>query len=1394
MAASKSPDQPQYWLHNREQGSRKAGVSCIGSDGNCLHVVLEEGPSKVPPHAHQPGLKDQLFAIEADDFVTLQQDLGVLRGLIGDLSLAEISGAWQKQQPLNPRMKLAVSLLAGDTSELRRLIDLAQGWLKDYPSLRPLRTVDSPLPAWAADRFFYAPDPVGQTGELAFVFPGAGNAFARMGRDLATRWPSVLDRQDQESARLRDQLRPETFWNLASIEDVNDHRILLGGQVALGAVVTDLLLGLGLKPSAAIGYSLGETMALVAFRAWQNRDELDQRLRESSLFATDLASPFNALRSAWDLQPDEPANWISGVVSHPTSVVRKEIQNRNRLYLLVVNTDDECVIGGDRVEVERLVADLQCSFYPLKGVSTVHCRIVLEVASAYRDLHRLDITAVPGVRFYSCALGSAYEINRESVADAILAQAVQTLEFPTLIDQAYADGVRVFVEVGPGGSCSRMIGQILAGRPHFARSACVSGQDAEQTILRLAGQLLAERVEIDLGLVEVPITKISQRSAQSTDIQVRVGGLPFELPPTPRTFAVVPSQPIDIPLLPEVTSLPAGLRAPNLLSALQATLTANGEAHAAYLGFSARLSEALARPLSQLAGTTEPIEPPYSLTELSSPALTPVFMDRRQCLEFAVGSIGKVLGAEFAEVDRYPTRVRLPDEPLMLVDRILAVSGEPGSLSSGQVITEHDVLEGSWYLDGDRIPICIAVEAGQADLFLSGYLGIDTQTQGLAVYRLLDARITFHQGLARPGQVIHYDITIEHFFIHDGTHFFRFKFDATVDGELFLTMRDGCAGFFTEKALAAGKGVILTNLDLAPRLTGPGGGWDPWVSVRAESYDDAQVEAIRAGNLAQGFGADFADLRIDRPLTIPGGRMRLIDRVLSLDPTGGKFGLGSIRAEADIDPKAWFLTCHFVDDQVMPGTLMFECGQHALRILLLRMGCVGETGQVAWEPVPEMASRLECRGQVTSSTCKVVYEITIRELGFRPEPYAVADVLMYADDKAIVRVEGMAIQLTGTNREELGQLWSGRTQTAPVPLYASDRILAYSIGNPSEAFGEPYRIFDEGRILARLPGPPYLFLDRVMAVSGEPWVISPGVSSVEAEYDVPPDAWYFEADRQSTMPFAVLLEIALQPCGWLAAYMGSALLSPVDLHFRNLGGSAVLTEVVGRDVGTLTIKVKLTQASNSGGMILQHFDFDVLRESKSIYKGTTYFGFFPAAALAQQVGIREAEPYTPTAAELARGRSFTYPTVAPFPEPMLRMLDRVDVFDADGGPHGLGFLRGTKQVDPDEWFFKAHFYQDPVCPGSLGLESFLQLLKVVAVERWGSDPDATFEAIVVGEPHKWVYRGQILPSDRLVTVEAVITAIDNERKMIRANGFLSVDGRTIYQMDDFTLAFRAGHA
>ncbi len=94
--------------------------------------------------------------------------------------------------------------------------------------------------------------------------------------------------------------------------------------------------------------------------------------------------------------------------------------------------------------------------------------------------------------------------------------------------------------------------------------------------------------------------------------------------------------------------------------------------------------------------------------------------------------------------------------------------------------------------------------------------------------------------------------------------------------------------------------------------------------------------------------------------------MTLVHRVFLLDPTAGRYGLGQITGEADIHPDDWFLTCHFVDDRVMPGTLMYECCLHTLRIYLCGWDGWAKQGAVAYEPMAGVASQLKCRGQVTA--------------------------------------------------------------------------------------------------------------------------------------------------------------------------------------------------------------------------------------------------------------------------------------------------------------------------------------------------------------------------------------------------------------------------------------------
>ncbi|MFK5954718.1 MAG: beta-ketoacyl synthase N-terminal-like domain-containing protein [Desulfobacterium sp.] len=402
---------------------------------------------------------------------------------------------------------------------------------------------------------------------------------------------------------------------------------------------------------------------------------------------------------------------------------------------------------------------------------------------------------------------------------------------------------------------------------------------------------------------------------------------------------------------------------------------------------------------------------------------TPLF-DRHQCLAFAVGNAGTVMGEKFDVIDTYPVRVRLPDEPLMLVDRIISIEGEMLSMGPGKIITQHDVKPGAWYLDGGKAPVSISIEAGQADLFLCSWMGIDHQVKGHRRYRLLDARVTFHRPLPQPGETIEYHIVIDRFLKQGEVYLFFFHYEGYIDNTLFISMRDGCAGFFTPLEVENSGGIILKKEETVTEKRFLDFQFP--VQVQTERYTENQVESLRRGDLETCFGSLFKGLTLGKKLRLPRGRMHLIDRVMSFDPTGGRFGLGIIVAEADIQPDDWFLTCHFVDDKVMPGTLMYECCAHALRIFTQRVGWISPRNDVHYDIIPGMESDLKCRGPVTPETKKARYEIEIKEMGYHPEPFVVADAHMFSDDHRIVLYKNMGMKLVGLSRQEIEGFWSNR--------------------------------------------------------------------------------------------------------------------------------------------------------------------------------------------------------------------------------------------------------------------------------------------------------------------------------------------------------------------------------
>lgn len=62
------------------------------------------------------------------------------------------------------------------------------------------------------------------------------------------------------------------------------------------------------------------------------------------------------------------------------------------------------------------------------------------------------------------------------------------------------------------------------------------------------------------------------------------------------------------------------------------------------------------------------------------------------------------------------------------------------------------------------------------------------------------------------------------------------------------------------------------------------------------------------------------------------------------------------------------------------------------------------------------------------------------------------------------------------------------------------------------------------------------------------------------------------------------------------------------------------------------------------------------------------------------------------------------------PRNEMLMLDRITGIDPFGGKHGKGHISAEYDISPNKWFFDCHFKNDPIMPGSLGVDGLCQLL------------------------------------------------------------------------------------
>lgn len=345
-------------------------------------------------------------------------------------------------------------------------------------------------------------------------------------------------------------------------------------------------------------------------------------------------------------------------------------------------------------------------------------------------------------------------------------------------------------------------------------------------------------------------------------------------------------------------------------------------------------------------------------------------------------------------------------------------------------------------------------------------------------------------------------------------------------------------------------------------------------------------------------------------------------------------------------------------------------------------------------------------------------------------------------------------------------------------IFDKSDLIEFATGSIETCLGPDFNVRKNVKT-PRIPNGELLLMDRVIELSAERNHFTPG-SYIVTEYDIPRDGiWYLDDNAYPCIPTSVMMEMALQPCGFLSAYLGTSLIHPQQsYYFRNLDGQSLF--VYEKDLRGKTIKNKarLVSSVDGGNTIIQKFFFELQCNEETIFHGTSTFGYFPLDSSGNKNASSKTNPAINQNSNPGKVISIEDCTEKAFEEkPHFKLaLGHFDLLDSaifynDQGKYKKGLIRVRKKISDHQWFFKYHFYQDPVMPGSLGIEAAVRGLQIYAINN---NLDKQFSnprfGLINNHSMDWKYTGQITPENNEIRIDIHIVDVNHDPSWVSMTG------------------------
>lgn len=490
------------WFRRVKGEIRRAAVSAFGFGGTNYHLVLQEYQDTKPFQRMQT--VPQMILICAKTPAALLEDL---KSIITELESDDGSVAYrtliQSSRDLLPDQNWPrLGFVTGSLEEARKFLQDALIMFEREPG----------ADAWDHPKgIIYRARGIGPEEKTVALFPGQGSQYLNMGRELTINFPPVLDafeRMDEQFLAANQQALSRVIFPppVFSSEELEKQELALRetdyAQAGIGMLsygIYQLLHQAGFRPDMVAGHSFGELTALWAGGVLT--DEAFLRLVKARGKA---------------MRPPEDRDFDSGTmaaVKGSPEIIRESILGLDDVIIANENSPTQVVLAGPSEAIARAIQALTDAGFkvtPLAVSAAFHTPLVAHASQYFARAVKEEEFREPHICVYSNTTSKPYPPEASEAREILSNHILHPVVFKTQVEEIYANGGRLFVEIGPRNVLGNLVKDILLDRPHTVISVNPSRDKSDDRQFREAA--------LKLRVVGLPLQNLDPYQLASQQI------------------------------------------------------------------------------------------------------------------------------------------------------------------------------------------------------------------------------------------------------------------------------------------------------------------------------------------------------------------------------------------------------------------------------------------------------------------------------------------------------------------------------------------------------------------------------------------------------------------------------------------------------------------------------------------------------------------------------------------------------------------------------------------------------------------------------------------------------------------------------------------------------------